>query len=70
MNSSLQFADRGTHIKIVMVAVIASLVVVLIGTNARMFAASGGVDQAQADAITIKASKSATYTDSGTFRVR
>jgi len=35
-----------------------------------MFAASGGVDQAQADAITIKASKSATYTDSGTFKVR
>jgi len=35
MNSSLRTADRATHIRIVVVALIAAVVVVTVGLNAR-----------------------------------
>lgn len=45
MNSSLWSADRGTHLKIVIVATVASLFVTAIGLYARGIGANAGMEQ-------------------------
>jgi hypothetical protein len=62
MNSSLRSAGRSTHLKILLVSIIASTIVVAVGINAR-------VPDKEAVAVA-KAEKSKTYTDSGQATVR
>jgi hypothetical protein len=68
MNSSLWSAGHTTHLKIVAVSLIASIVVVVIGINARLDAgATAGVESAP---VVVKAGKVKTYTDNGGATIR
>jgi hypothetical protein len=68
MNSSLWSAGHTTHLKIVAVSLIASIVVVAIGINARLDnAATAGVEKSQ---LVVKAGKPTTYTDNGGATIR
>jgi hypothetical protein len=61
MNHSLFSADRGTHLKMVAVALIAAMAVVVVGITART-----GIDEAagiQPNGPVLKAGKLRTYTD-------
>jgi hypothetical protein len=66
-NFSIFTADRGTHVKIVVVSLIASIIVIAVGITART-----GVDTAsmQASSTIVKATKPvmATTTGAGTIR--
>jgi len=67
MNHSMHSADRATHLKIVVVALIAGIGVASLGIYAR----TGGDDGQTAQAIhVIKASKQIAVTDSGSSTVR
>jgi len=68
MNSSLWSAGRNTHLKIVAVSLMASIVVVAIGINARLdgrATARVGTDQ-----IVVKAGKTKTVTDNSGSTIR
>jgi hypothetical protein len=68
MNSSLWSAGHTTHLKIVAVSLVASIVVVAIGMNARLDSgATAGVEKSQ---IVVKAGKAKTFTDSGGATIR
>ena len=68
MNSSLWSAGHTTHLKIVAVSLVASIIVVVIGINARVDdRASAGLERNQ---IVVKAGKPAIYTDNGGATVR
>jgi hypothetical protein len=64
MNHSLHSADRGTHLKIVVVALVAGIVVAAFGITAR-----SNVDYTQT-AHVIKAGKPVVVTSSDTSMVR
>lgn len=64
MNHSLHSADRATHLKIVVVALIAGIGVAALGITARTTA-----DDSQTAQV-IKATKQMTVTDSGRSTVR
>jgi hypothetical protein len=64
MNHSLHSADRATHLKIVVVALIAGIGVAALGITARTTAADSQTAQV------IKATKQMTVTDSGRSTVR
>jgi hypothetical protein len=64
MNHSIQSADRATHLKIVMVAVVAGLAVASFGIAAR-----GNVDYSQTARV-IKAGKPVVLTSSDISTVR
>ena len=68
MNSSLWSAGHTTHLKIVAVSLIASIVVVAIGINARFDSATTA--RTETDHIVIKAGKPTIYTDSGRSTIR
>ena len=61
MNSSLWSAGRNTHLKIVAVSLMASIIVVAIGINARVD--SGANDGIGTGQIVVKAGKTQTFTD-------
>jgi len=68
MNSSLWSAGHTTHLKIVAVSLVASIVVVVIGINARLDGGTtAGVEKSQ---IVVKAGKAKTFTDSGGATIR
>jgi hypothetical protein len=67
MDSSLWSAGHTTHLKIVAVSLVASIIVVVIGINARLDSGVTGSDQGQ---IIVKAGKVKTYTDSGPTTIR
>lgn len=68
MNSSLWSAGHTTHLKIVAVSLVASIVVVVIGINARVDAgATTGLENAP---VVVKADKVKTYTDNGGATIR
>jgi hypothetical protein len=68
MNSSLWSAGHTTHLKIVAVSLIASIVVVVIGINARVDAgATAGLENGP---VVVKADKVKTYTDNGGATIR
>jgi hypothetical protein len=68
MNSSLWSAGHTTHLKIVAVSLIASIVVVVIGINARVDAgATAGLENGS---VVVKADKVKTYTDNGGATIR
>jgi hypothetical protein len=62
MNSSLWSAGRSTHLKIVAVSLMASIIVVVIGINARV--------DSDANQVVVKAGKPAIYTDNPGSTVR
>jgi len=62
MNHSLQSADRNTHLKIVVVALIAAFVVILLGLNARVGDTASMTVRNQTDGPVLKAGQPATYT--------
>ena len=62
MHSSLWSAGRNTHLKIVTVSLMASIVVVMIGTNARHDSGSSQV--------VVKAGQPAVYTDNAGATIR
>jgi hypothetical protein len=68
MNSSLWSAGRNTHLKIVAVSLMASIVVVFIGINARLDSAA--TVRVDTDQIVVKAGKTKTVTDNGGSTIR
>lgn len=62
MNSSLWSAGRNTHLKIVAVSLMASIVVVVIGVNSRL---DNGSNQ-----VVVKAGQPAIYTDNAGATIR
>lgn len=65
MNHSLVTADRTTHLKIVVLSLIAAIVVVLVGLTARL--AETGTATARIEApVVVKAGTPATYTSRAT----
>ena len=62
LNSSLWSAGRNTHLKIVAVSLMASIIVIMIGANARY---DSGPDQ-----VVIKAGQPAVYTDNAGATIR
>jgi hypothetical protein len=65
MNHSMHSADRGTHLKIVVVALVAGIVVAGLGISARTSA-----DYSQTAAHVVKAGKPVAVTSSDTMLVR
>jgi hypothetical protein len=57
MNSSLWSAGRNTHLKIVAVALMASIVVVVVGINSRVESVESGAPQ-----VVVKAGQPTVYT--------
>lgn len=66
MNHSIHSADRATHLKIVVVALVAGIAVTAFGIAAR----SGGDDTTQTAARMIKAGKPVVITSSDSSLVR
>jgi hypothetical protein len=66
-NFSIFTADRGTHVKIVVVSLIASIIVITVGITARTGADTASM---QASSTIVKATKPvmATTTGAGTIR--
>jgi uncharacterized membrane-anchored protein len=65
MNHSIRSADRATHLKIVLVALVAGFAVAAFGFTAR-----GSVDYSQTAAHVVKAGKPVVVTSSDTSVVR
>ncbi len=65
MNHSIYSADRSTHLKIVVVALVAGIVVAGLGISARSFSGDG-----YQTARVIKADKAVTMTSSDTSAIR
>jgi|HubBroStandDraft_6_1064221.scaffolds.fasta_scaffold173890_2 hypothetical protein len=70
MNHSLATADRTTHLKIVVVALVAAIVVVAVGITARVTAADTETVRIHTQGIVVKAGTPAAYskTDSPSIR--
>jgi hypothetical protein len=69
MDSSLWSAGQFTHLKIVVVSLIASIAVVVIGINARLDSGDANARIETADVV-IKAGKPRAYTDIGQANIR
>ena len=69
MNSSLWFADRATHIKIVVVALVAVVVIIGVGISARNDDWSSTI-AAKANGPVMRAGKPAIMTDNDISKVR
>jgi hypothetical protein len=70
MTESLRSADRNTHLKIVVVALLAAAIVVTVGTYAREPNPGSAVAGVKADRPILKATQPSTYTDSAKSSVR
>jgi hypothetical protein len=70
MTHSLIGADRNTHVKIVVVALVAAIAVVFVGITARVTDTSSLSAQARTDGPVLKAGKPATFTRDETTAVR
>jgi len=70
MNSSLQTADRLTHVKIVVVALIAAIAVVLVGASAHVVMNSTETAMVARDRMVVKAAKPSTMTMKGSATIR
>jgi len=69
MDGSLWSAGQSTHLKIVVVSLIASIAVVAIGINARLDSGATTTRIETADTV-IKAGKPKVYTDIGQANIR
>jgi hypothetical protein len=70
MNHSLATADRTTHLKIVVVALVAAIVVVAVGITARVTAADGETARIHTQGIVVKAGAPAAYTKTDSPSIR
>jgi hypothetical protein len=70
MSESLRSAGRNTHFKIVAVALLAAILVVAVGINARDNNPGPAVAGVKANPAVLKAGQPATYTDSSNSSVR
>jgi hypothetical protein len=68
MNHSLHSADRGTHLKVVAVALVAAIAVVAVGISARVADSTSAIVRVQGPVL--KAGQPATFTSSETSAVR
>jgi hypothetical protein len=70
MNHSLMTADGTTHVKIVVVALVAAIVLVAVGITARVTAMDTETARVRTEGVVVKAGKATTYTktDSPTIR--
>jgi hypothetical protein len=66
MNHSIYSADRSTHLKVVVMALVAGIAVAGLGISARTFSDDGSTQTARV----IKAGKPVAVTSSGTMVVR
>ena len=66
MNHSIYSADRSTHLKVVIVALVAGIVVTGVGVSARIGFDSGSTQTAKV----VKAGKPVVLTSSGTSAIR
>jgi hypothetical protein len=69
MNSSLFTCDRTTHLKIVAIALVASIVVIAVGIHARTDD-SGSLAAAKTSGMVVKAGKPAIYSTRNDSAVR
>jgi len=69
MNSSLFTCDRATHLKIVAIALIASIVVIAVGIHARSSDGSVAADT-KTNGMVVKAGKPAIYSTRNDAAVR
>lgn len=69
-NASFETADRGTHVKIVVVSLIASIAVLAVGITARSNWADDPMVKVQAKGPPIKAGQPVIVTDTGSSVVR
>jgi len=70
MNTSLFTADRDTHIKIVVVALVAAIVVGMVGVTARVPDASSLAARGRGETLVVKAAQPARYSNSDAATVR
>jgi hypothetical protein len=70
MNSSLFTCDRSTHLKIVVVALVAVVIVAIAGINARVNDAGGLSAGAKTSGTVVKAGKPAVYSTRDDSTVR
>jgi hypothetical protein len=70
MNHSFYSADRMTHLKIVIVALVAAIGVAGLGISARVTSTDGDIQTARASGPVIKASKTIMLTSSDQTVVR
>jgi redox-regulated HSP33 family molecular chaperone len=70
MTHSLIGADRNTHLKIVVVALVGAIAVVFVGITARVTDTGSLTVQARTDGPVLKAGKPATFTGNETTAVR
>jgi hypothetical protein len=70
MTHSLIGADRNTHLKIVVVALVGAIAVVTVGIAARVTDTASMTAQVKTDGPVLKAGKPATFTTSDTTTVR
>jgi hypothetical protein len=68
MNHSLHSADRSTHLKVVVVALVAAIAVVAVGISARVDQGPTAIARTQGPVL--KAGQPATFTRSETSAVR
>jgi hypothetical protein len=64
MSTSLLSADRNTHIKITVIALVAAIVLVVVGVNARIANTDLETAHVNVDGPVLKAGKPATFTSS------
>jgi hypothetical protein len=70
MNHSAAAADRNTHVKIVALAVIAAIMVVVVGFSARGDHAEIGTARAASNGLVIKAGKPTQFTTRSGIEIR
>ena len=70
MNFSLFTCDRTTHLKIVVVALVAAIVIAVVGINAHISDASGLTAGAKTSGTVVKAGKPAVYSTRNESTIR
>jgi hypothetical protein len=70
MNSSFFTCDGATHLKVVAVALVAAIVVAVVGIHARVSDASDAVASAKASATVVKAGRPAVYSTRNDAAIR
>ena len=70
MNHSLATADRITHLKVVVVALVAAIIVVAVGITARFTAMDTETARVRTQSIVVKAHAPVAYTRTDTPSVR
>jgi hypothetical protein len=70
MNSSMLTCDRSTHLKIVFVALVAAIVVAVVGINARFGDDAGNLASAKTSGTVVKAGRPTVYSSRNGSAIR